>query len=447
MTLASIPRYDPEGVTQRSGRAVVIGASVAGLFAARVLTDAYESVVVVERDRLPDEAAHRRGVPQGLQPHFLLEAGRATAMDLVPDLGERLLGAGGLVLDWSNDLTFFDKGGALAPTSHRLHIYAASRPLLERSIREGVLDRESIAVSDGVQFVEYTWSDSGDRVTGVRVRTDGEESAIQADCVVDATGRTSRTPSLLEERGFPPPRVETVTVDMAYATVVVDRPPEDRRLLLSLPSPPTPRGGGVFPVEDGRWLVTLQGLHGDHPSTDRDDYLEFATSLPGPPIASIAAERDWLTDVNLHPFPSAVRRRYGDLERFPDGLLVIGDAIASFNPIYGQGMSVAALEALALHHLLAECQQTPHPDRYFEAVADIVDTAWLLSVGRDFAFEATSGPKPRGTEIINRYLDRVISAGHENGRVAERLGRVLMLDRRPRSLVTPRMLWHAVRGR
>ncbi|MFW6384449.1 MAG: NAD(P)/FAD-dependent oxidoreductase [Halodesulfurarchaeum sp.] len=444
MTLATVPRYDPEAVDRRDGRAIVVGAGVAGLFTARVLADAYSQVLLLDRDPLPAGAVDRDGVPQATQPHFLLEAGRAIAADLYPAFTETLLAEGGLVVDWSNDLTYYDRGGVLAAGPRRFPIFAASRPHLESVVRR--LTRRRDAVVTRPSTVMEGFELEGDRVTGIEaVGPDGTPERLGADLVVDATGRRSRTPARLEAAGFDRPPRDEVEVDVLYASVVLERPPDDRRMVVVLPSAPRTFGGGVFPVEEDRWIVTMMGLHGDHPPDDRSGFLDFADRLPLDVPATILREHRWRSGIERYPFPAAQRWRYEDLETAPAGLLVVGDAMGSFNPVYGQGMSVAALQSLQLHRLLAEGPAAPEPTRFFELAGSVLDTAWLLSVGADFGFAATRGPRPRGTALMHRYIARTVSTAHRDGRVAERLGRVLMLVEPPRALFSPTMLARVLR--
>jgi 2-polyprenyl-6-methoxyphenol hydroxylase-like FAD-dependent oxidoreductase len=198
----------------------------------------------------------------------------------------------------------------------------------------------------------------------------------------------------------------------------------------------------MFPVEDDRWMLTLFGMHGEHPPGDPEGFTEFAGSLPINDFARVVEDHGLASDgIEQYPFPSNRRVRYEDLGRFPDGLLVVGDGIASYNPIYGQGMSVAALQALQLHHALAADGTDDLPARFFERAAAVVDDAWRLAVGADFQFDETSGPKPTGTDLVNRYFSRLIRTATTDGRVADAFHRVVIMEERPTSLFRPGILW------
>lgn len=446
MSISTLSRYDPTLLQPHHGHAVVIGASMAGMLAGRALADRFESVTIIDRDELPDDPIARRGVPQARQPHVLLEAGRETAEDLLPGLSESLLSEGGLLLDWTTDLGFFDQGDFLARGPGRIPMFVASRALLEYVTRGLLREIDAIDFRPGCRWHDLVVDTSTERVTGITVLDqDGTTEQLDADLLVDATGRASRTPRLLREHGFPTPRTDEVHIDVMYSSAIVNRPEDDRRMFVLPPSPPLTRGGGAFPLEDDRWVVTLQGVHGDDPPTEPDGLIEFARSLPIDDIATILTTHEWCDDeVIAHPFPSTMRRRYETLDRFPERFVVIGDAIASFNPVYGQGMSVAAMEAVLLQRVLANGGLEHIGPRFFSQASDVIDNAWFLAVVADYAFDQTTGPMPRGARMFNRYLSRVIKTAHDDGYVANRLCEVLMLQREPTALLRPSILRRVV---
>ncbi|WP_135851762.1 FAD-dependent oxidoreductase [Halorussus salinus] len=442
MSLSTVARYDDGRLARTDDEVVVVGASMAGLLAGRVLADYAREVTILDKDPLPDESVARRGVRQAEHVHVMLEAGRATLEDLFPGFSEELLSAGGLVVDGARDVRQHQEGDFLADGRSRFPLYCASRPLFERVVRRRVAERPNVTLRPNCTFTGYRHDEEARRVTGATVADEGgETTALDADLVVDATGRTSRTPDWLAANGYESPAAEEVTVDLAYSTVAVERPPDDRRALLVSPSPPVTRGGTAVPVEDDRWIVTLFGLHGDHPPADPGGVETFAEGLPTPELAALLADHEWVSDeVHQYPFPASVRRRYDEVGAFPDGLVVLGDAIASFNPIYGQGMSVAALEAVQLHHALAEGGRADLAPRFFEKADAVVDSAWKIAAGADFDFPQTEGPEPAGAGLLNRYVSRLVRTAHDDPKVAERFGRVIRLERSPTALVAPDVL-------
>ncbi|SFC42851.1 2-polyprenyl-6-methoxyphenol hydroxylase [Halobiforma haloterrestris] len=443
MTLETVSRYNPARVSESDEHAVVIGGSMAGLLTARVLADGFEAVTIIERDSLSDQLRTRKGVPQADHPHALLEAGRATLEDLFPGYGEDLISAGGLVIDALTDFRHYENGDFLADGSTRLPMYAASRPLFELITRRRLSDLDGIHIRSNCQWLDYLVDDATTSVDGVVVRTDdGTREEIAADLTVDATGRTSRTPTWLEEHGYEAPSVEEVRIDIAYSTALFERPPDDRRTFFVPASAPRTRGGAVFPVEADRWLVNMHGVHGDHPPTDFEGFAEFAGTLPVPDLKRLVDTQPWIgEEIDHYPFPSNRRYRYAKLDRFPSGLVVIGDAITSFNPIYGQGMSVAALEALVLHHVLAAGDRTNIALPFFERAEEVIDIAWNMAVGSDFGFPQTTGPKPRGTDFFNRYLSRLTSKAHTDAGLREAFYRVITMEVPPTTLLRPGIVW------
>ena len=447
VTLSTIPRYDSEEVETVGEHAVVIGASVAGMVTARVLADAFERVTVIERDPLPDGPTPRRGVPQGHHVHLLLEAGRTTLADLFPNFGRELLGSGGVLVDASTDLIHYENGGTLAEGPERLPLYCASRPLFEGVVRSRLASVDGVSIRDECQFSDYRLDESRMAVNGLTVRAEGGAAElITAELVVDATGRTSNTPRWLDQRGFESPPVTEIDIDVTYSTVAIERPTDDLRTWLVAPSPTDPRGGAAVPIERDRWLVTLFGVHGERPPTDEAGFLAYADSLALPDLHRLLERRRWVSDgIAHHPFPSNRRHRYEALERVPPGLIVTGDAIASFNPIYGQGMSVAALEALQLHHTLARADGFALADpgghslplEFYDRAGDVVDDVWDLTVGSDFAFPQTEGNNPRGTDLFNRYVSRLVRAAQTDGTLRNEYYRVVRLENPPTSLLRP----------
>lgn len=454
MTLATIPRYDRARVADLGDHAVVVGASMAGLLTARVLADAFATVTVIDRDHLPDEPKARRGVPQDRHPHALLEAGRATVEDLLPGCEADVLAAGGVITDFAEDVHFYSEGAFLAGASTRLETVSVTRPLFEYIVRTHVSTVDNIHIRTGCHCVKFLLDDNETTVDGVVIRHDDTQSALRADVVVDATGRATRTPGWLERRGYDSPPVDEVQINMAYSTTYIERPTDDRRTYLVPPSSPRSRGGMAAPVDGDRWVVNLQGVHGETPPTDREGFLAYAASLPVPALHQLLEEHSWVAeDIEHYPFPSNRRHRYETLDRFPEGLLVVGDAIASFNPVYAQGMSVAALEALVLHHCLAEGREVL-ARRFFSRVEPVIDIAWKMAVGADFGFPETQGPKPRGTSVLSWYLSRLLRHAQTDGVLTDAFVRVQMMERPPLSLMRPGIIrrvliprWHTSRSK
>lgn len=442
MTLDTVRAYDDGRVSTASGHAIVVGAGMAGLVTARVLVDAFETVTLVERDSFRPEQTVRDGVPQAHHAHGMLEAGRAILEDLFPGYTREVCDAGGVMIDMATEFDYYYRDDFLADGSNELPTLCASRPLFEQIARRRVVGLDRVRARSGCVFTDYLTDDGQATVRGVHLSNeDGDSEQLVADLVVDATGRTSRTPRWLERQGYRPPEVEEVTIDLAYSTVVVERSPERCRACLVGPSPGRPRGGASLPAENDQQILTLFGMNGDHPPTEYPEFLEFAATLPTPEFEHLLAENERVSgEIHHYPFPSNLWRHYERLDRFPDGLLVTGDAIASFNPIYGQGMSVAALDALHLHHALAADSRENLASRFFDRSAETVNAVWRMTVSADFEFPRTEGEKPLGTDLLNWYLGRLIRTGYTDGYVTEAFARVHRLEQAPTTLFRPSIL-------
>jgi 2-polyprenyl-6-methoxyphenol hydroxylase-like FAD-dependent oxidoreductase len=436
---------------QIGDRAVVLGASMAGLLAARVLTDAYGQVTVIDRDQLPETPMHRRGVPHGRHLHALAARGQQTLEELFPGLTAELVAHGAPTGDVLANGRFYFSGHRLRQARSGLVLLCASRPLLESHVRARVRAIPNLRLRDSCDILGLAATPDGRRVTGARVlrQADGSaEEMLDADLVVDATGRGSRTPIWLQALGYAPPDEEQVRIGLGYATRIYRLPPDalDGDLgVLQAATPTHPRTGALLLLEGDRWMLTLAGILGDHPPTDPDGFLDFARSLQFPDIYQTIRDAEPLDDPVPFRFPASVRHRYEKLDRFPDGLLVLGDAVASFNPIYGQGMSVAALEALSLRRHL-ERGMEPQPRRFLGDLARVVDVPWDMAAGGDLVFPGVPGRRTLKTRLINAYLTRLHAAAAHDAHLATAFLRVAGLVAPPQSLLRPRMALRVLRG-
>jgi 2-polyprenyl-6-methoxyphenol hydroxylase-like FAD-dependent oxidoreductase len=399
-------------------QAVVIGGSVAGLVAARVLAARYAAVTVLDRDSLPDGPQARRGVPQGPHAHALLIRGRMGLEELFPGLADELVAAGAVPFDPGQDLLFHQMGALrIRFPSGKVGI-SCSRAFLEQRIRARVAGLDNVLIRARTPVTDLLWE--GDRVAGVVV---DDQDRIAADVVVDATGRSGgRTDRWLASHGCPTPRSAQVKVGVGYTTRLYHRPPEDRMqdggllYLMAARPPHDKRAAATFAIEGGRWIVTLGGWHGAHAPVDHPGFDKFASELPDGHVAELISRSEPVDDDPAEKFtyPAARRRYFEELRNPPAGFAAIGDAICSFNPIYGQGMTIATLEALALGRCLdAAGGATPAMARaYYRAAAKEIKTPWQMATGGDFMYPETSGPKAFGTDLVNRYVKQVMLASH-----------------------------------
>jgi 2-polyprenyl-6-methoxyphenol hydroxylase-like FAD-dependent oxidoreductase len=436
---------------QIGDRAVVLGASMAGLLAARVLADSYGQVTVIDRDELPATPMHRRGVPHGRHLHALAARGQQALEELFPGLTADLVAQGAPAGNLLTDARLCLSGHRLRRADSGLVLLCASRPLLEGHVRVQVRTLPNVRLLDRCDVVGLATTPDGRRVTGARVlrRADGSaEELLGADLVVDASGRGSRAPVWPEELGYPRPEAEQVRIGLGYATRTYRLPPDALDgdvAVLDAATPQNPRTGALQSLEGGRWLLTLAGILGDHPPTDPDGFLAFARSLRFPDIYQAVRDGEPLDDPVPFRFPASVRHRYERLDRFPDGFLVVGDAICSFNPIYGQGMTVAALEALTLRRHL-ERGIGPRPRRWFRDLTRVIDVPWDMSAGGDLAFPGVQGRRTPKVRLANAYLARLHAAAARDARLATAFIRVAGLVAPPRSLLGPGVVLRVLRN-
>jgi 2-polyprenyl-6-methoxyphenol hydroxylase-like FAD-dependent oxidoreductase len=436
--------------------AVVLGASMGGLLAARVLADFYARVTVVERDLLPADPVNRRGVPQGRMIHAVQARGTQIMDELFPGFVDELAAAG--VATW--DGRDFSKicvsvGGhrlvskGIAPGSRPMSIAFPSRPLLEWNLRRRVRALTNVRLVECHDVVRLTASPDHDRITGVRMvnRATAAETSLRADLVVDATGRGSRTPAFLEQLGYDRPPEDELLVHLAYACQMMRIPPGSlaEHMIIINPEPGRPTMFGAIGYENDTWMFGVGTMAGRQPASDRDEMIAIAGDFaPAHALEALRAGEP-VGEVAHHRVPSNRWRRYDKMRRFPTGLLVFGDAICSFNPIYGQGMTIAAIEATVLWDCLHRGEHNLRR-RFFTASAKHLRVAWQTAVGSDLALPEVVGPRPVSMRLSNAYLERVLTAAETDLDVAQQFMRVIAMIDSPLRLLDPRFVRRVARA-
>ena len=444
-------------------RAVVLGASLAGLLAARVLSEHFADVVLLERDDLPSQAAARKGTPHAVHPHGLLARGREVPEQLFPGFTDAMVARGGLLGDLQRDAAFEAGRQRFASGVAGFPALGASRLAIEAEVRARVLARPGVRAITGVDVLPPRLE--GARVTAARYadRNGGAlgrpaEHLIEASLVVDCTGRASRLPQWLKDWGFAVPREEKVVIGMCYTTAYFKRtgacamgPGLEKLAVFGAVTNAQPRPGVLIVQEPGadgvpRWVMCVGGYAGDHADATLQALREHATDIGSPELVKVSHEGELLGDVIRYQFPHSQRRHYEHLAYFPDGFLAMGDALTSFNPIYGQGMTVAACQALALRAQLAR-GQAGLARRFFRAAARVIDIPWQMAVGSDLSIDKVPGHRPLAVRVVNAYIARIFCAAPHDAVVSAAFLRVVHMLAAPPTLFAPRILWRVLAHR
>jgi 2-polyprenyl-6-methoxyphenol hydroxylase-like FAD-dependent oxidoreductase len=425
-------------------QAVVIGASMAGLLAARALSETFDRVVVVESDRLPDDASDRRAVPQGKHVHGLLARGLVALNTLFPGFDADLLAAGALRSDVS-DMHWWADGWLVKTEPSGITGFSCSRRLLEHTVRERVRALPGVEINDSCDVLGLISNANGDTINGVRTmsRVDSAQAAeLRADLVVDAAGRASRTPQWLTALGYKTAEETRIPVDITYVTREYRREPghlDGRVGIVTHSFPGLPMGAFLLAIEDDTFILTCTGIYGEEPPMDDDGLAEFVAKLPPPDLAEFLRAATRISEPLKTHYPVSVRRHYESLTNFPAGYVVVGDAVCSFNPVFGQGMSVAAAEAVLLRDLLRAGSANLATD-LFAGAAEIVDVPWMIAVNADLRYPEAKVPQTEEIKALNDYLALVVRAASVDATVATAFIRVISLLDAPQHLQEPAMV-------
>ncbi|GAA1611845.1 FAD-dependent oxidoreductase [Catellatospora bangladeshensis] len=440
---------------EKSGHAIVLGASIGGLLAARVLSESFEKVTIFDRDALPtDGTTGRKGVPQGDHTHGLLARGRQVLEELFPGLAAELTAAGAVPVDVQGDVVWINDGHRLAAKHTGLAGLGVTRVGLEAGVRRRVAALPNVELRERHEALGLLASADRSRVTGARVLpAGGTEQHVDADLVIDATGRGNRGPTWLAELGYEKPAEEHVDPVTYYVSRTYRRTPGQvsATAFVISPSPELPYGSVAVPVEGDRWMITLIGVGRDNvPPADEAAYPEFARQLPGDELFQLVTKAEPIGPALKLRLPVSVRRRYERLDRLPEGLVAVADAICAFNPAYGQGMTVAAAEAMVLRDSLRQGREGL-PKRFYAAAAKVIDVPWDIAVGADLRYPDVQGARTGKVNFLNAYVGRLHRAAVKSPAVGQAFLSVANLMAPPQRLFAPgvlaRVLWHGRRTR
>jgi 2-polyprenyl-6-methoxyphenol hydroxylase-like FAD-dependent oxidoreductase len=416
--------------------AIVVGAGIGGLAAAKALSSSFETVTVLERDALPSAPIARSGTPQARQVHVLLRGGLDALIEFLPELATELERAGAVRVRVGSqgrlELPGFDP---FPPRDLGFNYLSMTRPLLELVVRRLIERQSNIALMSHCRVTQLLESPDGTAVTGVRYDdADGGGTELAADFVVDASSRGTLTLELLDRIGLPRPEERQIGIDLHYASAMFRIPssaPLDWRAVLHRPSAQSGRGGLLVPVENDCWQVNLSHMHGGTMPENVGDFIAFARTLRTPTIYAAIKDAMPVGPIYRFVFPCSARRRFEALERFPDYLLPLGDAICRFNPAAGQGMSVAAQEVGVLRHLIEARASNADPLKglarsFFAAVQDFLAAPWATAES-DFIFERTRGQRPNDFDERLNFNSALLRLASEDATVHQIMSEVTHL--------------------
>lgn len=424
-------------------RVVVVGASVAGLFAAAAAASRGISVTVLERDALPDGPQPRAGVPQGEQPHVFLFRGLLALEELLPGSRQELLGHGAVPFD-TGDLPWLAEQGWLPIGQRAFEVLSLTRPLFEHVVRRKVQGLPGVQIRGGSKVVGLQRCDQWWEVA----LADG--STVLADLVVDASGRSSRLPVWLADAGVGPAPVSTVDAAVGYATRMYAAAPFQVGAagVVIQQTPARLTGGTALPVENSRWVVTAVGCAEHRPPRDAAGFVSFLQRLPDPALAELVHHAEPISDVAVHRQTANRRHHYEQVPDWPDGLLVVGDAFCAFNPIYGQGITVAACEALLLRRAFATGLAPGYARRLLRKFATVVFLPWAIAASEDLRYPTSTGSQNLPQALLGRWTRQLSRlAIHGNQRAHAVLARVYHLMGSPALLFHPALVAAALRAR
>lgn len=437
----------------QQGCAVIVGASIAGLLAGRVLADYFDKVVLIDKEDLDEGTVPRKAVPQGNHIHAILTPTFQILKRFLPDLIDDLIDGGAHLYDGGKDWRFRIHGNFLAIGETGQTLIGSTRPFFEEHLRRAVTSITNVEIRTGHSFLNWVTANGNRRVEGISVRTGTGEVELRADLVIDARGRASNLPKELQDLGYEAPAEELIGVDLGYTSRLYradDFSPDWNLLILNPSAPQSWTGGLIEKVENGLWIVTQFGYFGDYAPADDEGFLKHARSLDVPDLADFLEIAEPVSDFQKFGTRQCSMLRFEKLNAFPDRLLVIGDAVCNLNPIYGQGMTKAAREAAHLWDFLSDhLKQADSMDGFADKFrrslpAAGAEWAWQLTSGADLGYPQTTGERQRGGAFMGWYMKRLFLRSAVSLDARKRLFNVLMLVNPPSHLMKPGMMRYAL---
>lgn len=439
---------------QLGRRAVVIGGSVAGMLAARVLSETFGEVIVLEADQRPEGKLPRKRVPQGHHSHLLLMSGQQVLDRLFPGFTGELVADGSVETDFTEDMEWFHFGEWKRRFRGGLKNLQQTRPFLEWHLRRRLGEYGNVAVRYGTIVEGLVLSPGGHHVSAVKLRESrGGTEELSADFFVDAGGAGSQTLQWLTGREPAPHTTESVRIGLSYATRYYEGRPEDKgrswkNLLVSAQLPELPSFGAILSFEGGKVGVTL-GTYLGEPAATEEAFLKLAQSLPQPHIYDYIREAEPLGEIRTYRFPAQQRRRPDRIAGLPGRLVMLGDAYCRFDPIYGQGMSVAAMEAELLQRELAALANGSGLDTlhriYYRGLVKLTDYPWEAALTEAFRHPAIPGDRPPGLRLKQWLTTRIYRTSARDELVYTRLVQAMNLTHAQSVFFHPSVLLRLLR--
>lgn len=448
--------------SMKQSHAIVIGGSMAGMFAARVLSDFFEQVTVLDRDTFPEEPEHRHGVPQSQHAHALLERGQQIIERHFPGLTDELMSHGATKV-YGDEFVLIAPYGKLASVDQEDDSagFFVSRFMLEWFIRERLREFENITLYDEVDVQGLLSNPSNRQVQGIVVAEKGAKThqlptELKADFVVDASGRRSKAPQWLASMGYDMPPEEIINSQIGYASRFYRKPKNFsakwKGLIINARVPDNPRAGLILPIENDLWHVTLGGFGGHYPPTDEQGFMQWAKDLPDPMMYEALKQGIPITPLRGYRTPSNRLRHFEQLEKTPEGFIAIGDSVCAFNPIYGQGMTISAIGSMVLHDVLTAQATNPQGNfekRFQTALAKQVADPWFIATSEDLRWKGVElqGAQPSQLAATMRpYINQLLKVARNDKIVSLAYFDMINLLRRPQSLFRPNIVARVLLG-
>ncbi len=434
-------------------RAVVVGASVSGLLIGRVLADHFKEVLLIDKEPLDRGVAARKAVPQGNHIHGILSPMVMALESLLPGFVDDLSAAGANIFDSGAGTRFHIYGTQLKNGHTDQPLIGCTRPFFEHHLRQRVMSLPNLEIRPHQRHERWLTSEDQSEILGLEMSGPAGNETLYADLMVAARGRASALRKELLDFGFDAARQEVVSIDLGYTSRLFEltghKPAWD--LLIVNQSPPQVWINAVIQkVEHDRFIGTQVGYFGDHAPCDDEGYLEFAKRLPVQAFADFLHIAKPVSDYHRFGTRDSRMTRFEEMSRFPGNLLVVGDAVCSLNPVYGQGMTKAANEAMHLNSSLAMHLETNgslagFSDVFRKSLPDVgADWAWQMTTSADLQFDQTVGDRSNSSTIMNWYMKRLFVKATRNVEVRKAIFDATMLAKPPQSLTSLRMMLHAI---